>query len=96
MNTGILTKLMRRAQRESPSGLIAAAASEVMGIGLQVKRRISERMARECEAMVRFALSTGRTVPLVEQLDQALSTLDAPAAATVPSWQSVVDASPVI
>jgi hypothetical protein len=86
-----------RAQRESPSGPIAATAREATGIGLQVKRRISERMARECEAMVQFALSTGRTVSfeVVEQLDQALSAVGAPAAATVPSQQSAVDASPV-
>ena len=68
-----------------------------MGIGLQVKRRISERMVRECAAMAQFALSTGRTVPfeVVEQLDRALSAVDAPAAATVPSLQSAADASPV-
>jgi hypothetical protein len=67
-----------------------------MGVGLQVKRRISERMARECQAMVQLALSTGRAVPyqVVEQLDQALSAVDAPAAA-LPSRQGAVDASPV-
>ena len=85
------------AQRESSSVSIAATAREATGIGPQVKRRISERMARECEAMVQFALSTGRTVPfeVVEQLDRALSAVDAPAAATVPSLQSAADASPV-
>src|SRR5215472_16027060 len=82
-----------RAQTESRSGPIAATT----GIGLKVKRRITERMARECEAMAQFALSTGRTVPfeVVEQLDQALSAIGARVVATVPSRQSAVDASPV-
>jgi hypothetical protein len=47
--------------------------------------------------MVQFALSTGRTVPfqVVEQLDQALSAVDAPAANTASSRQSAVDNPPV-
>ena len=49
--------------------------AEVTGIGVGVKQRLWEQMARECEAMAQLALNTGRTIPVetVERLDQALS-----------------------
>ena len=49
--------------------------AEVTGIGVGVKQRLWEQMARECEAMAQLALNTGRTIPveIVERLDQALS-----------------------
>ena len=49
--------------------------AEVTGIGVGVKQRLWEQMARECEAMARLALNTGRSIPveIVERLDQALS-----------------------
>ena len=53
-------------------------AGEVTSIGVRVGQRLWEQMARECEAMVQHALSTGRTIPfeVVEQLDRALSGTD--------------------
>jgi hypothetical protein len=54
------------------------AAGEATSIGVRVRQRLWEQMARECEAMAQHALSTGRTIPLevVERLDQALSGAD--------------------
>jgi hypothetical protein len=44
----------------------------------RVKERLWQRMARECEAMVKHALSTGRVIPVevMEHLDQAVSAPD--------------------
>jgi hypothetical protein len=66
---------------------------EVTGIGGRVRRQLRQRMARECEAMAQYALSTGRTVPVevVERLDQALSALDALTAAAAPGRCGVDD-----
>ena len=66
---------------------------EVTGIGGRVRRQLRQRVARECEAMAQYALSTGRTVPVevVERLDQALSALDALTAAAAPGRCGVDD-----
>jgi hypothetical protein len=55
----------------------AEAAAE---IGAQIKERLWQRMARECEAMVQHALSTGRAVPVetIERLNQAIFASDGP------------------
>src|SRR5262249_56457529 len=57
---------------------VPVATGEVTRIGVRVRQRLWEQMARECEAMVQHALSTGRTIPVevVEQLDRALSGTD--------------------
>jgi hypothetical protein len=59
-----------------------------------VKQRTWERMARECEAMVHHALSTGRVVPteVLERLDQAVSAPDALVAVAAPDRRD--DTSP--
>src|SRR5262249_61123362 len=56
------------------------ASGEVPSIGVRVRQRLWEQMARECEAMVQHALSSGRAIPpeVVEQLDRALSGTDSP------------------
>jgi hypothetical protein len=66
--------------------IVAASAREATSIGLPVKRRICERMVRECEAMVQHALSTGRVVPadVMARLDQAVSAPDVPGAFAAP------------
>lgn len=63
---------------------------KVTGIGVGVRQRLWEQMARECESMAQLALSTGRTIPVevVERLDQALSAPDAPAAPATPGRRS--------
>jgi hypothetical protein len=55
----------------------AEAAAE---IAAQIKERLWQRMARECEAMVQHALSTGRAVPVetIERLNQAIFASDGP------------------
>lgn len=52
----------------------------------QVKERLWQRMARECEVMMRYALSTGRVIPLevIERLEQAVSAPDGPVAVVTP------------
>jgi hypothetical protein len=53
-------------------------AKGLTGIGARVKERMWQRMARECEAMVQYAFSTGRVVPtpVMVCLDQAVSAAD--------------------
>ena len=53
-------------------------AGEATGFGAQVKVRLWQGMARECEAMVKHAFSTGRVVPVevMECLDRAVSAPD--------------------
>ena len=53
-------------------------AGEATGFGAQVKERLWQGMARECEAMVKHAFSTGRVVPVevMECLDRAVSAPD--------------------
>ena|SRR5271170_3888690 len=95
MNISILNRPTRRAEERPLGEPFPAAAGEAMCIGVTVRQHLWQRMVRECEAMVQFALSMGRTVPLevVERLDQALSTVDA--AAAVPGRPGVDDASRV-
>lgn len=71
------------------------ATGEVARIGARVREQLWRRMARECEAMAQHALSTGRTIPceVVERLDQALSTPDAPAGSATPNPGRIDDAS---
>jgi hypothetical protein len=58
------------------------AMGEVATVGVRLRLRLWDRMARECEAMAEHALGIGRAIPLevLEQLDQALLASD-PAAA---------------
>ena len=67
--------------------------AEVTGIGVGVKQRLWEQMARECEAMAQLALNTGRTIPveIVERLDQALSAPGALGAVATRAWRSSDD-----
>jgi hypothetical protein len=56
------------------------------GFTAQLKERVWQRMARECEAMAQHALSTGRVIPVevMERLDQAVSAPDGPMAVVTP------------
>jgi hypothetical protein len=80
MAIGMLSRPMQRVPEEAPAEPAAVSARKATSIGLPIKRRIWQRMARECEAMVQHALSTGRSVPaeVMAQLDQAVSTPDLP------------------
>ena len=72
---------------------------------MRVRQRLWEQMARECEAMVQHALSTGRTIPLevVERLDRALSGADSavsvstsgrPSISELPRGEAIVGSAP--
>jgi hypothetical protein len=69
---------MHHAQERRFDEPLAVAAEEVTSVAVQVRQRLWEQMARECEAMARHVLSTGRTIPLevAERLDRALSGAD--------------------
>ena len=77
MNISILNRPLRYAAVpfDEPS---PGDAKGVTGIGARVKERMWQRMARECEAMVQHAFSTGRVVPIevMVRLDQAVSSAD--------------------
>jgi hypothetical protein len=61
-------------------------AGGASGLAAQVKERLWQRMARECEVMMRYALSTGRAIPVevIERLEQAVSPPDVPVAIVTP------------
>jgi hypothetical protein len=69
-------------------------ARRATGVGVQVKERLWQRMARECEAMMQHALSNGLVVPaeVMQRLDQAVSAPDEPVAVAAPDRR--YDASP--
>lgn len=74
MNISLLNKPPRRAVEpfDEPQ---PGDAGETTGFGAQVKKRLWQEMARECEAMVKHAFSTGSVVPLevLDCLDRAVS-----------------------
>jgi len=85
MNISILNRPLRHAAvqfDEPPPG----DAKGVTWIGARVKERLWQRMARECEAMVQHAFSTGRVVPIevMVRLDQAVSAADGLAVVAAP------------
>jgi hypothetical protein len=86
MAIDISSRPMQRVPAEAPAEPFAVSAREATSIGLPAKRRICERMVRECEAMVQHALSTGRFVPaeVMARLDQAVSAPDLPEAVAAP------------
>jgi len=90
--------LLNRPARHAVEGAFdeppPVTARRPTGVGLQVKERLWQRMARECGAMVEHALSTGRVVPadVIQRLDQAVSAPDALAAVAAPDRRD--DASP--
>jgi hypothetical protein len=77
---GVLSRPLQRVPDETPAEPLAVSAGEATSTTLPAKRRMWERMVRECEAMVQHALSTGRVVPaeVMLQLDQAVSSPDPP------------------
>jgi hypothetical protein len=95
MNISLLNRPMQRAQERPFDEPLPVTTREVTSTGVQVKQRLWQRMARECEAMGQHALGTGRIIPfeVMERLDQAVSAPDAPAAAAALSRRSVDDAS---
>ena len=86
MAIGILSRPMQRVPEEALAESAAVSARKATSIGLPIKRRIWQRMARECEAMVQHALSTGRPIlaEVMAQLDQAVSTPDLPGTVASP------------
>lgn len=66
--------------------VLPGLAGTTAGIGVRIKERIWQRMARECDAMLQHALSTGRIVPaeVIERLDQAVSIPDGAVAIAMP------------
>jgi hypothetical protein len=74
MNISLLNRPPQRAVElfEEPR---PSDAGEATGLRASVKERVWQEMARECEAMVKYAFSTGRTVPLevIDCLDRAVS-----------------------
>jgi hypothetical protein len=90
MTISILKTPMRRARERSLDPSFPVPTGEVTAVGLCARQRLWQQMARECEAMVQHALSTGRTVPaeVIGRLDQALSVPDPTAAATTPARHS--------
>jgi hypothetical protein len=77
MNVSILHR-PPRPDDERPFALLPVAPGGAVGIAAQVRQRLRQRMVRECEDMVRYALGTGLVVPadVMEHLDQALSAPD--------------------
>lgn len=92
MSVSVLNRPPR--QTEVTTALLTGPAGTAAGIGVRIKERIWQRMARECDAMVQHALSTGRVVPaeVIERLDQAISAPDGPVAIAMPDRRD--DASP--
>src|SRR5215470_9397364 len=77
MNISFLNRSPRRAV--APLGeLRPGDVRGVTGFDAAVRERLWQRMARECEAMVQHAFSTGRAVPVevMEHLDWAVSAPD--------------------
>jgi hypothetical protein len=84
---------MQHAQERRVDEPLAVAAGEATSVAVRVRQRLWEQMARECEAMVQHALSTGRTIPLevVGRLDQALSGADSTVPGSTSGRPSIVD-----
>jgi len=85
MNISILNRPQRHAVAPFDEPLPFTAGGTT-GVGVQVKERLWQRMARECEAMMQHALSTGLIVPtdVMEHLDQAVSAPNGPAVVAAP------------
>jgi hypothetical protein len=75
MNISILNRPWRPAEESPSDASPPVTAVAAIGVGVQVRERLWQRMARECEAMVQHALGTGLVVPadVMEHLDQAVS-----------------------
>ena len=86
MNISILNRRPRPDQEKPFGGAPPVTAGGGTGIAAQVKDRLWQRMARECEAMVRYALGTGLVIPVnvMDRLDQAISVADGPMAIATP------------
>ena len=84
---------MQHAQERRFDEPLAVTAGEATSVAVRVRQRLWEQMARECEAMVQHALSTGRTIPLevMERLDQALSGVDSTVSGSTSGRTSIVD-----
>src|SRR5260370_35382469 len=86
---------MQHAEERRFEEPLPVATGKVTSIGARVRQRLWEQMARECEAMVQHALSTGRTIPreVVEQLDRALSGTDSAVSVSTPGRPSIGEPS---
>src|SRR6516162_9412898 len=75
MNISILNRPPRHVEERPYDASPPVTAVGATGVGVQVRERLWQRMARECEAMVQHALGTGLVVPadVMEHLDQAVS-----------------------
>ena len=63
MNLSILNRRPRPAEEKLFEAPLPVTAGGATGVAAQVKERLWQRMVRECEAMVRYALGTGLVVP---------------------------------
>ncbi|MBV8738201.1 MAG: hypothetical protein JO007_13280 [Alphaproteobacteria bacterium] len=85
---------MNRTHRHAVEELVdetrPSDAKGTTGFAAQVKQRLWQRMARECEAMAQHALSTGRVIPVeaIEHLDQAASAPDGLMAVVTPDGRT--------
>jgi hypothetical protein len=95
MSLSILNRSLRRAEERPLGEPVPVTTAKTTGVGRRIRQQLWQLMARECEAMMQRALSTGQAVPpeIVARLDQALSTIDSPAAAAVPARRGVDDTS---
>jgi hypothetical protein len=86
MNISILNRPPRPAEESPSDASPPVTAVGATGVNVQVRERLWQRMARECEAMVQHALGTGLVVPadVMEHLDQAVSAPDGPMAIAPP------------
>jgi hypothetical protein len=86
MSISLLSAPSRQAEGEVFDLAAQGLAKEAAGIGTQVKQRLWQRTARECEAMAQYALSTGRAIPaeVIECLDRAVSATDQAGAVAIP------------
>ena len=86
MNISILNRPPRPSEGRPFDTLPPVAAGVAAGVAAQVKERLWQRMVRECEAMVRYALGTGLVVPadVMEHLDRAVSAPDGPITIAAP------------
>jgi hypothetical protein len=86
MNISILHRPPRPDEGKLVNAPLPVTAVGTTGDAAQVRERLRQRMVRECEAMVRYALGTGLVVPadVMDRLDQAVSAPDGPMAIVPP------------
>jgi len=97
VNISILKKAPRSNEGRLLDEPLPVTAGSVTGITVQIRERVWQRMARECEAMVQHALGTGVIVPadVIMHLDHAVSSPDGPVSIAAPDRSDESPADPV-